>query len=187
MLFCVKLEFVKYIAKNEKGAIQMTINEKMNLVIKLAEEALMKNELPIACIIFHNDTIVAQSHTSEYEDKRLLVHAEIKALMELDKKRISQKEKRQMELFTNLEPCMMCLGSTIASFVGKIYYSLDASSDGAVKWAEKTWNEHHVESSFRLPTITSGILEQESKELFKRYIEIHKDGPLVDWVKTIVC
>lgn len=58
----------------------MTVNEKMKLVIDLAEQALEKNELPIACIIFHNDTIVTQSHTSESKDKRLLVHAEINAL-----------------------------------------------------------------------------------------------------------
>ncbi|RAZ95839.1 nucleoside deaminase, partial [Klebsiella oxytoca] len=32
----------------------MTVNEKMKLVIDLAERALEKNELPIACIIFHN-------------------------------------------------------------------------------------------------------------------------------------
>lgn len=164
----------------------MTVNEKMKLVIDLAEQALEKNELPIACIIFHNDTIVTQSHTSESKDKRLLVHAEINALLELDQKRINAKEKMQMELFTNLEPCMMCLGAAISSFVGKIYYSLDASSDGAAKWAEKTWAEHHTESSFRLPAITSGILETESKELFKRYIDIHKEGPLVEWVKTII-
>lgn len=66
----------------------MTVNEKMKLVINLAEKALEKNELPIACIIFHNNTIVAQSHTSENEDKRLLVHAELKALVELDRKNI---------------------------------------------------------------------------------------------------
>lgn len=85
----------------------MTVNEKMKFVIDLAEQALEKNELPIACIIFYNDTIITQSHTSESKDKRLLVHAEIKALLELDKKRINAKEKAQMELFTNLEPCMM--------------------------------------------------------------------------------
>ena len=145
-----------------------------------------KNELPIACIIFHNDVIISQSYTSESEDKRLLVHAEIKALMELDQKRISAKEKMQIELFTNLEPCMMCLGASIASFIGRIYYSLDAPSDGAAKWAEKTWDEYHVKSSFYLPTITSGILEAESKELFKRYIDIHKDGTMVEWVRTII-
>ena len=41
----------------------MTVNEKMKLVINLAEEALEKNELPIACIMFLNDTIITQSHT----------------------------------------------------------------------------------------------------------------------------
>ena len=64
-------------------------------------------------------------------------------------------EKMHMELFTNLEPCMMCLGVSI--------------------------------SSFCLPDITSGILETESKELFKRYITIHREGSLVEWAKTIIC
>lgn len=164
----------------------MTVNEKMSLVIALAEKALKNNELPIACIIFHNDTIIAQSYTSESEDKRLLIHAEIKALLELDQKKISAKEKMQMELFTNLEPCMMCLGASISSFIGRIYYSLAAPSDGAAKWAEETWDKYHKESSFCLPTITSGILETESKELFRKYIDIHEKGPLVEWMKTII-
>ena len=80
----------------------MTVNEKMKLVIDLAEQALGKNELPIACIIFHNDTIVAQSHTSENEDNRLLVHAELKALMELDQKKMKAKEKRYTIHLTHL-------------------------------------------------------------------------------------
>lgn len=164
----------------------MTVHDKMKLVIDLAERALEKNELPIACIIFHNDTIVAQSHTSESKDNRLLVHAELKALMELDQKKFKAKEKRQMELFTNLEPCMMCLGASISSFVGKVYYSLDAPSDGAAKWAVKSWNDYHVTSSFCLPEITSGILKSESRALFKRYIDIHKDSPLVEWAKTLI-
>ena len=163
----------------------MTVNEKMKLVIELAEKALEKGEFPIACIIFQNDTIIAQSHTSEKQDKRLLVHAELKALLELDNKHFSAKEKAQMELFTNLEPCMMCLGAAISSFVGKVYYSLDAS-DGAAKWALNTWNNDRAESGFCLPNITSGILENESRDLFKRYIKIHQKGQLVDWVRTII-
>ena len=31
----------------------------------------------------------------------------------------------------------------------------------------------------------SGVLEAESKELFKKYIDIHKEGPMVEWAKTI--
>ena len=81
---------------------------------------------------------------------------------------------------------MMCLGASISSFIGRVYYSLAAHSDGAARWAEKTWDEYHVKSSFYLPDIASGIIESESKELFKKYIDIHKEGPMVEWVKTIV-
>ena len=100
----------------------MTAEEKMRLVLDLAQKALEENELPIACIIFDDDTIAAQSYASENKDKRLLVHAELKALLELDRKKYPQKKKRQMELFTNLEPCMMCLGASISSFVGRVCY-----------------------------------------------------------------
>lgn len=164
----------------------MTEKEKMKIVLNLAEKALERNELPIACIIFYNDTIITQSCTSESEDNRLLVHAELKALMELDKINMKAKEKLQMELFTNLEPCMMCMGAAIASFIGNIYYSLDAPSDGAVKWAEKTWNMYHTKSPFALPAIRPGILEEESRALFQRYIDIHKKGLMVEWVKTLI-
>ena len=94
----------------------MTVNEKMSLVIALAEKALEKNELPIACIIFHNDAIIAQSYTSEIEDKRLLVHAELKALMELDQKRISAKEKKANGIvykFRALYDVLGCIDSII--------------------------------------------------------------------------
>lgn len=163
----------------------MTVNEKMRLVLELAEKALEKGEFPIACIIFDGDNIISKSYTSEKEDKRLLVHAELKALLELDEMKIPSKEKAQMELFTNLEPCMMCLGAVISSFVGKVYYSLDAS-DGAAKWALNSWNNDRVKSAFELPGITSGILENESRELFKKYIEIHQKGKLVEWAKSLI-
>ena len=51
---------------------------------------------------------------------------------------------------------MMCLGASISSFVGKVCYSLNAPSDGA------------------------------AKALFKRYIDIHRDSPLVEWGKTLI-
>ena len=81
---------------------------------------------------------------------------------------------------------MRCLAASIPSFVGKVYYSLDAPSDGAAQWAVKSWNDFHAASSFCLPEITSGILRAESKALFKRYIDINEDGPLVEWVKTLM-
>lgn len=63
----------------------MTEYEKMRHVIILAENALTKGEFPISCMIFYKVQILYQTHTSENEDKRVMVHAEFKALMELDR------------------------------------------------------------------------------------------------------
>jgi hypothetical protein len=39
---------------------------------------------------------------------------------------------------------------------------------------------------FKLPKIYGGILEEESKELFKKFLEIHPQNGISDWVKTLI-
>lgn len=164
----------------------LTVQEKMKLVIKLAEEGMRHGEIPIAAIIFHHDKIVSKAYTSEKRDKRYLVHAELQALLEMDKLKYTPGARREMQLFTNLEPCMMCLGAVLHSFVGEVYYSLDSPTDGGAVWMEKTWEDHHIPSAFQPPKVFRGILEEHSKRLFERYLEICPPGSLRDWVKTLV-
>ncbi|MDP4178785.1 MAG: nucleoside deaminase [Bacillota bacterium] len=164
----------------------MTIEEKMRLVLRLAEEGMKQGELPVAAIIFHGDNIISKAFTTEKKERRYLVHAELQAMMEMDKQKYPIKTRKEMQLFTNLEPCMMCFGTAIHSFVGEIYYSLESPTDGGAVWTEKTWNNHHTASVFKLPKVYSGILEEESKELFKRFLESHPQGGISDWVKTLI-
>ena len=164
----------------------MKIEDKMTVALKEAIKALEKGELPIGAAAFLGDELLYSCHTSEIQDKKLLVHAELKVLQEIDKMEIPFKKRNQIELFTNLEPCMMCLGASVSSFIGKIYFGLSSKTDGAAIWAEKTWQQNHTESSFQLPQIEKGIYENESIELFYKYIEKHKTGPMVDWARTLV-
>ncbi len=164
----------------------MTIEEKMKLVIDLAEEGMKQGELPIASIIYSGNDIIAQAYTTENASGRYLVHAELQALLVMDSLKYSYKVRREMQLFTNLEPCMMCLGAIMHSFVGELYYSIESPTDGGVVWMEKTWADYHTESSFKPPVVYKGILEKESRNLFKRYIDINPSGRLHDWVKTLI-
>lgn len=116
----------------------MTVEEKMRLVLALAEEGMKQGEIPIAAIIFHGDNIVSKAYTTEKKEGRYLVHAESQVMMEMDKQKYSIKTRKEMQLFTNLEPCMMCFGTAIHSFVGEIYYSLESPTDGGAVWTEKT-------------------------------------------------
>lgn len=87
-----------------------------------------------------------------------MVHAELQAIWEMDKLKYPYKARKEMQLFTDLEPCMMCFGAAIHSFIGEIYYSLQSPTDGGAVWTEKTWSDYHTASIFKLPKVHGGIL-----------------------------
>jgi tRNA(adenine34) deaminase len=156
----------------------LSVTDKMSLTLKLAEEAMQSGECPIAAIAFLDDEIVAQSYTKEFSEKRLLVHAELNALLEADLKRYPYADRTRMELFTNLEPCLMCMGAAMSSFVGAIYYALESPSDGAVAITQQ-WDPQSTDfAAYRVPVIQGGILRRESQALFKRFAEQCPPGGL---------
>jgi len=166
----------------------MTSYEKMEFVIRLARKAMDNGEFPIAAIIYHGDDIIASAYTTENADGRFLVHAEQKALMEADMRKLPIRERRNLELYTNLEPCLMCLGTAISSFVGKIYYSVEAPDDGSVELVSREYERRgdaEISSQFPFPEIHSGLFRDQSIQLFREFVELNKDKPGVCYAKTI--
>ena len=163
----------------------LTTTQKMQRTLRLAEEAMNSNECPIAAIVFLDDEIIAESYTKEFSERRFLVHAELNALMEADLKRYSFRDRTRMQLFTNLEPCLMCMGAAMSSFVGEIYYALESPIDGAVEITQK-WNPQSDDfASYRVPKIFGGLLRQESQELFKRFAEKCEPGGLKIFAESL--
>lgn len=164
----------------------MSVEDKMRIVLELAKEGMKQGEVPIAAVIFHGDEIASKAYTTEKRDGRFLVHAELLAMLEMDQQKPPFHVRREMQLYTNLEPCMMCFGTAISSFVGEVYYSIDSPTDGGAVWAEKSWDAHHPPSVFSLPSIYKGILAEESRELFRRFLNQCPEGGIRNWVKTLL-
>ena len=163
----------------------MDINEKMRLTLELAKQAMEAGECPIAALIFLDDEIIAQNYTREFSERRLLVHAELNALMDADLKRYPFEQRSRMQLFTNLEPCLMCMGAAMSSFVGEIYYALESPSDGAAGLAQ-SWNpESDAFANYRVPKITGGILRDESRALFAAFADKCQPGGLRDFALSL--
>lgn len=164
----------------------MEIHQKMQIAINVAKEAIEHDELPIAAVIFFGDEIVSSCHTTDRADKRFLVHAELKALLEADLMRYPLKKRKEMQLFTTLEPCMMCLGAAMSFYMGEIFYALEAPMDGAVRFAHHFWEKECKEiPSYQLPKIQGGILREEVKVLFKEYIKRNPPGAFYDFAETL--
>jgi tRNA(adenine34) deaminase len=158
----------------------------MQQVLALAAEALEEGEFPIASIVVLDDEIIAQATASEQREKRFLGHAELVALEKADKRQLAFDERGRARLFTNLEPCLMCMGAAMSFFLGEIVYGLESPGDGAVdlvrSWARK---EEDI-PGYQIPKTTGGLLREESIGLFEEYVARHAPGPMRDWAETLV-
>ena len=144
--------------------------ERMNITIDLAEEALAKGEMPISACVFFEGRVVAKAHTSEKSDGRLLVHAELKALLEADILKYSIQDRKKLQLYTTVEPCLMCYGAALSFYLGEICYSLKAPEDGALSLVNfKNFNSHYLQ--FQKPSVSGGYCIERSKALFKKYMD----------------
>lgn len=157
----------------------------MQHTLAQAAEALKFGEFPIAAVVVLDDRIVARATTSEQRENRFLVHAEQLALEEADRLGFSFDERRRAALYTNLEPCLMCLGAAMSFFLGELYYGLESPGDGAVNLVEGWAREEKDIPEYRLPQISGGLLREESIALFRRYVDLQARGPRRDWAETL--
>jgi len=160
----------------------------MQEALKVAAEGLEQGELPIGAVVVLDGQIIARAHTAEVSERRMLVHAELLALLQADRLVSGAKKRADVALYTTLEPCLMCLGATMSFFLGQIYYALEAPGDGAVALARQWQRKEEGFPAYHLPSMEGGLLRQESMDLFKAYINQYPPAsqPLWEWVRTLV-
>lgn len=157
----------------------------MQQTLELAEEALELGELPIAAIVVLDGEILASGTATEKREKRYLGHAEMVTLEAVDRLGLSYDERRRARLFTNLEPCLMCMGAAMSFFLGEIVYGLESPGDGAVALVRAWKREEKAIPGYQVPRITAGILRAESIELFAAYVDRQGTSPMRDWAETL--
>ena len=156
----------------------------MRQALTLAAEALEMGEFPIAAIVVLDDGIISRATASEQRERRFLGHAELVALEEADRL-LSLDDRCNAKLFTNLEPCLMCMGAAMSFFLGEIYYGLESPGDGAVDLVRGWVRKEDDIPGYQLPRITGGLLREESIKLFEEYVSRRPPGPMRDWAKTL--
>ena len=105
--------------KNKNGD---SMNEKfMNMAYDEAKKSYELKEIPVGCVIVKDNLVISKAHNCKEKYKNAIMHAE---LLAVDKACKKNKDWRldDCELYTTLEPCMMCMGAIIESRIKKIYY-----------------------------------------------------------------
>jgi tRNA(adenine34) deaminase len=163
----------------------VTPDELVGLAIDIAEEGLDAGELPIGAVVVMGDVVISRSYTQEKTLGRRLVHADLLAMEEADRRLGWGHRSAPLLLAVTLEPCLMCVGAAMALGVAVIYYGLEAPSDGAAS-VSKVWQPASPDMFLsELPKLVGGIRRLQSRAQFARYADAAQASGLQQWAETL--
>ncbi len=139
----------------------------MKEAIKEALLAYKKDEVPIGCIIVHNENIIARAHNLREKTQYSTAHAEILAIEQACEYLHSWRLENCI-LYVTLEPCAMCSGAILQSRIKKVIYGSKDPKGGCIDSCVKLF-EHKGFNHY--PEFVSGILEKECGDLLKRFFK----------------
>merc|ERR1711911_61276 len=125
--------------KNNKSSLLLK-SEIWTRVLENAKIALKSGEVPVGAVLCQNvdgkRKILLEAHNQATRTRNPLMHAEILILKQLEQKLQQQPEKScefisQLEIFVNMEPCLMCIGALRLCQIPQIYFSLKNPRFGA--------------------------------------------------------
>lgn len=93
-------------------------------ILRLARKALANKEVPIGAVVVDREgKIVGRGYNQTHAKKDGLMHAELVALRQAQKK-LKDWRLEGTSMYVTLEPCLMCLGALGNARVKNVYYLL---------------------------------------------------------------
>lgn len=131
----------------------------MKEAIEQAKKAYQIDEVPIGTVIVKDNKIISKAYNKKEKTKLVTQHAEIIAIEKACKK-LKTWHLDDCELYTTLEPCLMCSGAIIQSRIKKIYCSIKNDNNDFQKIV--------IENNYKA-NIEYGLYEKESLDLIQSF------------------
>ena len=148
----------------------------MQEALALAQQAAALGEVPVGCVIVQDGKIVGRGKNTRETEKTALGHAEIQAIADACQN-LGGWRLWNCTLYVTLEPCPMCAGAILNARIPRVVFGARDEKSGACGSVCDLFSmdfNHH-------PTVTAGVLEQESQWLlqcfFERLRETLRDRP----------
>ena len=147
----------------------------MGAALEQAALGLAAGELPIGSIVALDGEIVARAFWRL--GNGLLAHPELLVLQEANR--------RNLSLYTTLEPCLLCMAAAMFSFCERIVFALESPTDGGTTIGD-VWNpaEGSV-APYRFPVIAGGVCRDDAAQLVRRFLDRRPETPLANWARTL--
>jgi len=145
--------------------------DKMDIALDMAKKAYEKNEVPIGAAIFKDNILIAKSHNECNKKNSSLAHAEIIAIKKALKK-LKNSYLDGCEIYVTVEPCMMCMGSILASRISKLVYGAYEPKTG---FADSVINIRSLAIVNNIE-IYGGIKEEQCSNLMVNFFKVLRNN-----------
>lgn len=142
------------------------MNEFLKKAVEMSKESLEKGRFPAGAVLVNKNKIIDTAISGLYP--HIHIHAETSLIDEAMKNNNAQLE--GYELYTSMEPCMMCLGKAYWAGIRKITYVLakeDVNQDLAY--------ESKVTTQEITSNLNDGMTMVQDKTLFDEALAIYKE------------
>jgi tRNA(Arg) A34 adenosine deaminase TadA len=141
------------------------MNKYLTRAVELSNESFEKGRFPAGAVLVKDDEIIGEGISGLYP--HIHIHAETQLIDDAMAKYNAQL--KGYELYTSMEPCMMCLGKAYWSGIRKITYVLAKEDvDQELAYENKLPTETIKQS------LNSGIQLEQDATLHKAALDIYK-------------
>ena len=139
----------------------------MRAALQQAKKALALGEVPIGCVIVHDDMIVGRGYNRRNTDKSTLSHAEISAIKKASRV-LGDWRLEGCTLYCTLEPCQMCAGAIVQARIDRVVIGAQSPKSGC---GGTLLNILQNEDFNHQVAVTNGVLEEESQALLQQFFQ----------------
>ena len=137
----------------------------MSLALDQARKAEEEGEVPVGAILVKDGLLIARAHNKPISTNDATAHAEIQLLRAAGKK-LKNYRLTGTSLYVTLEPCAMCLGAIMHARVEHVVFGAYDPKTGVCGSSENLMDAKCFNHKI---TLTSGVLESESKQALKNF------------------
>ena len=156
----------------------------MGLALAQARLGLAEGAMPIGAVLVCDGEILGRAYWKGLQEG-FLKHPEHELLVGADRT-IPWKLRGESTLYTTLEPCLMCMGTAMSFFLGRIVYAMPAPADGASNVYEQ-WNPAYGhpegQGAYACPTIDGGVCAADARALVVSWLGSGAGGVEADFAR----
>ncbi len=139
----------------------------MRMAIDQAYIAEENGDVPIGCVIVHENRVIAKAYNQREQLQDPTAHAEIIALTQAAEY-IGNWRLHGCTIYVTLEPCPMCAGALVLGRLDRLVYGTDDPKTGAVESLYNIVQDNRLNHRLQ---VTAGTLQQDCKAQLQAFFQ----------------